>query len=229
MAFVRRCGLQLTLSILPTEARPIETGNLARIFISSIPSRICKITDLLPIKTRMTSRQSPIFHVGNTADDGSRKKRNVVTLPQTSSRNGELTVNFAVWNARSIKARGKAIALCDFVKEEKINMFAITETWLTNSDRDARALAIINEALPNFDFHHVPRASSSGGGVGFLVHKGFDVNIQPQVKVKSFEYMDISVSSPNTPDHQILFSFWLSIVHHTVERIIAGLRNSSKN
>ena len=114
-------------------------------------------------------------------------------------------MNLAVWNARSIKARGKAIALCDFVKEDKINLFAITETWLTNSDRDARALAIINEALPNFDFHHVPRTSSSGGGVGFLVHKGFDVNIHPRVEVRSFEYMDISVSSPNTPSDTFQF------------------------
>ena len=156
------------------------------------------------------------------------KKRNVINLPQTSSKNEELTVNFAVWNARSIKARGKAIALCDFVKEEKINLFAITETWLTISDRDARALAFINEALPNFDFHHVPRTSSSGGGVGFLVHKGFDVNIHPRVAVRSFEYIDISVIHLQTL-HQILFSFWLSIARPTVKRIIADHHISSKN
>ena len=35
---------------------------------------ICKITDVLPIKTRVTSRQSPISQVENTADDGSHKK-----------------------------------------------------------------------------------------------------------------------------------------------------------
>ena len=40
MAFVRRHGLQLTLLVLPANAKPIEAGDLTRNFISSIPPRI---------------------------------------------------------------------------------------------------------------------------------------------------------------------------------------------
>lgn len=77
-------------------------------------------------------------------------------------------VRFAQWNARSIKAKNKSTALCDFVINQHIDLLVITETWLTGTERDNRAIADIRNTLPNFVFHHIPRLHCRGGGVGVL-------------------------------------------------------------
>lgn len=91
------------------------------------------------------------------------------------------------------------------MKLEKIDILAVTETWLTASDRDTRALANIRDTLPNFVFHHVPRSSTVGVGVGILVHRGFNMTLNQLTSVQSFEYIDISISCPCAPSHKIRF------------------------
>ncbi|XP_041484024.1 uncharacterized protein LOC121430719 [Lytechinus variegatus] len=102
-----------------------------------------------------------------------------------------------------MKARGRATAIYDFVISEKIGILSLTETWLTDSSRDDCALANIGSTLPNYVFHHVPRSRTSGGGVGILAHRGFDLKLHQCYQVNSFEYMDICVTSPNSPSHVI--------------------------
>ncbi|XP_063960265.1 uncharacterized protein LOC135155265 [Lytechinus pictus] len=71
----------------------------------------------------------------------------------------------------------------------------LTETWLTGNERDSHSLAILKETLPHLDFHHIPRYSGRGGGVGVLLHKGYHVSRNPLEYFKSFEYLDLNVSS----------------------------------
>ncbi|XP_030839545.1 uncharacterized protein LOC115923269 [Strongylocentrotus purpuratus] len=112
--------------------------------------------------------------------------------------------NFAIWNARSVKARGKSTAICDFVISKQLHFFAVTETWLTNSDRDNRALADIRTTLPNFEFHHSPRLSGKGGGVGVLLHKGFKVSVNREFTFKSFEHIDLMLRSSGSTDLRLV-------------------------
>ena len=107
---------------------------------------------------------------------------------------------FALWNARSLKSNGKATSVCNFVLDNRIDILALTETWLTNSDRDNPALATISQTLPNFDIHHIPR-STPGGGVGVLLEKGFNVVLNKNIPVCSFEYIDLTVRSSSAPCH----------------------------
>ena len=72
---------------------------------------------------------------------------------------------------------------------------AITETWLTGTERDDGALADIRNILPNFDFFHFPRQTRRGGGVGILVKKGLDVKLNSIDHYDSFEHMDLFISS----------------------------------
>ena len=61
------------------------------------------------------------------------KQYHVQPVPEAGHIRPNHAVKFVLWNARSLKARGKATAFCDFVISEKISIGAVTETWLTDS------------------------------------------------------------------------------------------------
>ncbi len=87
----------------------------------------------------------------------------------------QLPVRFATWNVRSLKAKAKSAALCDFIIDNKIDIVAITETWLSGDDRDNHTIADIQNTLPNYIFHHRPRPQGKGGGIAILARDGFKI------------------------------------------------------
>ena len=115
-------------------------------------------------------------------------------LPTKSTENAQ-RLRFALWNAHSINAKDKSTALCDFVIGHQLDILAITETWLTGDDRDHRAIADINNTLPNYVFHHSPRLHSRAGGVGILVRNGINMKIHESNAFRSFEHLDLTLSS----------------------------------
>ena len=54
---------------------------------------------------------------------------------------------------------------------------AVAETWLTDSSKNNHTLASIRSTLPNFTFQHLTRIGVTGGGLGLLAHKGFNVTL----------------------------------------------------
>ena len=63
--------------------------------------------------------------------------------------------------------RNKCCHLRDFVTENSIDIFCMSETWLYDNDS-----AIISALTPESRvFHHVPRPDKKGGGVGCLLKK----------------------------------------------------------
>lgn len=74
-------------------------------------------------------------------------------------------LNFALLNTRSVCH--KTCTVFDIVNEHQLDLFAITETWLSQNGDEV----LLRELTPpNFDFIHVPRASR-GGGVGLVYKK----------------------------------------------------------
>ena len=68
-----------------------------------------------------------------------------------------------------------------------ISVLAITEKWLNDHDNFSAA-----EICPNgYQFYHVLRKNSRGGGVGVLLKKRIQVKKHTRNKFKSFEYIDI--------------------------------------
>ena len=123
------------------------------------------------------------------------KQYHVQPVPEAAHIRPNHAVKFVLWNSRSLKARGKATAFCDFVISEKISIAAVTETWLTDSSKDDHTLASIRSTLPNFTFRHLPRIGATGGGLGLLAHKGFSVTLNcNRFSFASFEYMDCTLS-----------------------------------
>ena len=85
---------------------------------------------------------------------------------------------FATWNAQAI--RTKTASVINIVISRKIDILAITETWLCGDTRDLRALANLRNSLTDFDLYHRPRIGRSGGGVCFIIKKGFKAKPRQQ-------------------------------------------------
>ena len=90
-------------------------------------------------------------------------------------------------NAQSV--RNKSADIFDFVCEYKIDLFAITETWL-NADDDA----VRNElCLTNYKLCDYPRIDRTGGGTALLHRDLLHVKkINAGVK-ESFEFSELIV------------------------------------
>ena len=103
--------------------------------------------------------------------------------------------NFALVNARSI--RNKTLILNDFIVEHDVDIFAITETWLRDSDFHDFFCSDICPA--GYNFFHDPRTASHGGGVAVLTKTPFKVVKQQQLaNFKNFEaYEAVLKSSGN--------------------------------
>ena len=85
-------------------------------------------------------------------------------------------LNFSLLNVRSV--RNKTNILRDYITDNFIDIFCLTETWLNEKET-----AVISEFVPETHvFHHFPR-EGRGGGVGVVLAnffkgiKSFAINI----------------------------------------------------
>lgn len=87
--------------------------------------------------------------------------------------------------------------LCDYVINEHIDIFAVTETWLSGDERDDSCLADVLASLPNYSWLHNPRKDRHGGGVGICIRKGLRLHEYTTRTFSSFEYIDLLVTAPD--------------------------------
>jgi exonuclease III len=85
--------------------------------------------------------------------------------------------------------RNKTDQIIDIITQSKLDIFAMTETWLKPGDTDL--MSIRSATPPDFSFHHVPRISDSrGGGVAILCRKQLNFKqCDPLIDVNSFEHI----------------------------------------
>ncbi|PFX12684.1 hypothetical protein AWC38_SpisGene23314 [Stylophora pistillata] len=96
-------------------------------------------------------------------------------------------IDFCLLNTRSINK--KELAIKDYAVDNNVDIFAMTETWLSNNENYNFS---ITEVCPTgYQVYHIPRKNSRGGGVGLLIKKHVKVTKQTQRNFKSFEYLDI--------------------------------------
>ena len=83
----------------------------------------------------------------------------------------------------------KTIEIRELLNKKTFDIFAITETWLTNFDT-----AKISEMTPStHSFLHSPREDRRGGGVGLFVSRAFTrLRLCQSEKMISFEHQEIS-------------------------------------
>jgi exonuclease III len=102
-------------------------------------------------------------------------------------------LKFCLLNAQSIG--NKTTEMCEYIKERKIDILAITETWIKSGD-----IKKIRDATPKtHKFKHVPRTSKRAGGVAVVYRIGLNVDIKPvSYTPKSFELMEAVITSGST-------------------------------
>lgn len=122
----------------------------------------------------------------------------------------------ALLNIRSV--RTKTTEWREFILDNKIDLVALTETWLTPNDQ-----AVVNEmCLDGYKFLGVPRVTR-GGGVGLLFHQDYDVQLDTkQHQFTSFENVTFSMkgdvpvhisscTGPHLPNE--INYIWQTLVH----------------
>ena len=74
-----------------------------------------------------------------------------------------------------------------------MDLIAITETWLNIAEKDNKVIKDLTPA--DYKFVHLPRKSRRGGGVGLVYRSSFKVVVNRRDDMKSFEFMDVHISS----------------------------------
>ena len=118
----------------------------------------------------------------------SKRCRNLITIKQTRNPPVEGgTFKFCTVNMQFI--RNKTGDFMDYVCRNKINMAAVTETWLSENDAVARAMA--TPTGYKFDSHS--RQHSRGGGVALLYRDSLTVTKTTSGGKLTFEFSQWSV------------------------------------
>lgn len=132
--------------------------------------------------------------VHSTVTNGFINNIRIRRQPIKSTVNTSKPMSFAVLNTRSV--RKKTLPVKDQVVEQDVDIFAITESWLS---RESDEFIIRDLCLTGYEFRNVPRGSRSGG-LGIL-HKS-TIHFQKQSgikgKFKSFEFMDLLLKQSST-------------------------------
>jgi exonuclease III len=101
--------------------------------------------------------------------------------------NEKLSVGYL--NARSVKNKSHEVA--EFIIENKLDVCAITETWLGRGDQDE----IVEREItpPGYSMAHVPRNKGKGGGVAVILKESFTTKREKNTVFKSFELIELTL------------------------------------
>lgn len=96
-------------------------------------------------------------------------------------------VNCGLLNVQSV--RNKTLEIRDTINEKKLDLYAVTETWLSNCDN-----AVIEEMTPvTHSFINNPRNEGRGGGVGLFITNSISKVVKCNSNVyDAFEHLKIN-------------------------------------
>ena len=98
-------------------------------------------------------------------------------------------LNFCLWNCQSV--RNKTAVLQEYLCSNKIDVCALTETWLSSDDEAVRA-----ECTPiGYMFHDQIRSQRGGGGIALLSLTELSVTFHTAGEKTSFEFAEYIVIS----------------------------------
>ena len=97
-------------------------------------------------------------------------------------------------------SRNKLVDIFDFVCEYKLNLLAITETWLNANDDVVR-----NELCPiNYKLYDHPRTDRTGGGTALLYSDSLHVKKIGAGQKESFEFSERIVQQPSSHNIRVV-------------------------
>ena len=145
------------------------------------------------IETVVSNRSAQPMKINYSKSDTVHRSRNlnnlisINRLPFQPSKPSTKLLQFCVLNARSIN--NKTLHIKDYVVDNKIDILAITETWLKSDDD---CYFTIRDICPqDYVFNHIPRTTGTGGGVGLLFKKNLKIKKLQTRTFRSFELMEV--------------------------------------
>ncbi|XP_063951767.1 uncharacterized protein LOC135153244 [Lytechinus pictus] len=127
-------------------------------------------------------------------------------IPQTISLQGNENspTRIGLWNARSLM--NKETEVCDFIISERIDVLAVTESWLRGDGRDSPTIAGIQNTLQDFKLLKLPRKGKRGGGLCVILRNSFSTKKKPHV-FDTFECLEVTASSRKMSSQRSLSLF----------------------
>ncbi|XP_041464616.1 uncharacterized protein LOC121415481 [Lytechinus variegatus] len=170
-------GIQYT----PTQLRHLKGRG------SSLPENVLRIINKLHIN-RSTVRFNRKKKTRRGTRGGKGKEVRDTSSNSSSISTHSSYLQLCTVNVRSV--RSKSASLLDFVCESKADLYAMTETWLTDNDS-----AIIHDIIPDgHRFVHCPRTVRRGGGTALLFKDNLDVHQVLAGEKRSFEFACYHIS-----------------------------------
>ena len=106
-----------------------------------------------------------------------------------------------VLNARSL--RNKSVMFVDLVCDSKADLFAVSETWLTDNDR-----AILSKiTAQGYKLHHCPRSDRRGGGTALIFKESINVEKVSVAGKGSFEASEWLVNPAATTHLRVVIVY----------------------
>ena len=141
-------------------------------------------------------------------------------------------LSFCLINARSV--RNKTAMLMDYICDLKADLYAMTETWLTENDASVRV-----ELIPDgYNLLDQPRVGRGGGGTGLLYRNDLRVKKVESGEKKSFEFSEWIISStghdirlsiiyrpPYSDEHQVPTSVFFTEFSEYLESAVLSKEN----
>ena len=124
---------------------------------------------------------------------------NLISIPLEPQIQKSPPLLFAILNARSLK--NKHTAITDYIIDNKLDIVAFTETWLSNDGSDD--VTVSHMSIPGYTFSHVPRSYSVGGGVALLHRSNLKFSMIQTSTYASFEILQMELKYDSKP---ILFN-----------------------
>ena len=176
-------------------------------------------SSLSEYSTRQISRPHNQFYDPSTKLQRKKQHRyrsTTRTLKEIPIENDRHNIKIALFNAHSTQNKLKRSAITEFIKDEKIDVMFVTETWLQPSGDENK---IKHLTPPGYKLFSLPRGTL-GGGILVIYRDHLPVKISTTFPFnhKSFELLHLSITSPK--------HFHLFCLYKTPPRKKNGLKNS---
>lgn len=135
--------------------------------LKMIPNDTVQLIRALKIqKRRKRGRKKPVAREERSLSNCLDKTNLVNIIMENEVKPNKIDLSLGLINVQSI--RSKDLTLLREIEENRINVCAFTETWLTDNDHDKLWMAATDLNNNDYQAQFVNRAQRKGGGVGLL-------------------------------------------------------------
>ena len=159
----------------------------SRNFLLNVGQVVTQDRPSLPLEAIRALRINNIY-------SGPKTHRGVSSGVNKRRKNESLGPGLTVGSLNIQSVRNKTDIIRDIVINQNIDILSLTETWITNKEKDD--FYVKGLTFPGYEFSHIPRRGNRGyGGVGVLHKATIKVTSSEKYKSDSFENMLIQFNT----------------------------------